>query len=96
MKLEERIYNGNRAREVLENEVFQQVMTDLKAEITEKWQTSPARDEKGREWLWMLLSAAKKLEFMLQTTLDTGKLATADLEHQRTLAERAKAYLGME
>lgn len=96
MKLEERIYNGDRAKEILDNEVFQQVFTDLNMEITEQWKKSPARDEEGREKLWLMLSLLNKLETMVKTTLDTGKLARLELEHQQTLAQRAKAYLGME
>ena len=92
--LETRIYEGDRAREVLENEVFQQVMTDLKTEITDQWKKSPARDQEGREKLWLMLSLAQKLELMLQTTLETGKLATLDLQHRRTLADRAKSWIG--
>jgi hypothetical protein len=95
MTPEQRAYNGDRAREILENEVYQQVFADLKTEITEQWTNSPARDEEGREKLWLMLSLANKLQAMLQTTLDTGKLARLDLEHQRTLAQKAKRLVGM-
>jgi hypothetical protein len=95
MKLEQRLYNGDQARLVLENEVFQQVFADYKAEITEQWTKSPARDMEGREKLWLMLSMLNKLEAMLKTTLDTGKLAQLDLEHQRTLAQRLKASVGL-
>lgn len=89
-----RIYAGDRAREVLENEVFQQVFTDYRTEITDQWTKSPARDLEGREKLWLMLSLLNKLEAMLQSTLDTGKLAKLDLEYKRTLAERAKSLVG--
>lgn len=97
MKIEERIYNGGRAREVLENEAFAQAFTDLKAEITEQWQNSPSRDTEGREKLWMLLSLANKLELILKSSMETGKLARLELEHQNRLAQlaqRTKSYLG--
>jgi predicted ArsR family transcriptional regulator len=93
MELEKHIYDGNRAKEILENEVFQRVMADIKQEIIEQWQTSPARDQEGREKLWNLLKLAEKLEIMLKQTFDSGKLALAELEHQQSLAERAKDYL---
>jgi hypothetical protein len=72
MTLEQQIYDGDRAREVLENEAFQQVFADLSKEITEQWTNSPARDEEGREKLWLMLSLLNKLEAMLRTTLETG------------------------
>lgn len=94
MTLEGRIYNADRAREVLENEAFQQVFADAKQEITEQWTKSPARDQEGREKLWLMLSLLNKLEAMLQSSLDSGKLAKAELQHQQTMLERAKALVG--
>lgn len=96
MTPEQRVYNGDRAREIIENEVYQQVFADLATEITEQWKKSPARDEAGRHELWLMQSLLSKLQAMLQTTLDTGKLARLDLEHQRTLAQRAKSLVGMQ
>lgn len=90
MEISERIYNGNRAREVLDNESFQWAINEIKNEVTEQWKNSPARDEAGREKLWMLLQMANKLELVLKSTLETGQLAELELRHQRTLLERAK------
>ena len=95
MKIEERIYNGDRAREVLENEVFTAALADIKQEVIGQWQQSPARDSEGREKLWNLLKMAEKLEAMLITTMETGKLAKLDLEHKQSLSDRAKSLVGM-
>lgn len=95
MTLEQRIYHADRAREVLENEAYQQVFADAKQEITEQWTKSPARDQEGREKLWLMLSLLNKVETMLQASLDSGKLARAELQHQKTLAERAKELVGL-
>ena len=62
MELSERIYNGDRAREVLENEVFIAAFDDIEAEILSQWKTSQARDSIGREKLWMLLTLMHKLK----------------------------------
>lgn len=94
MTLEQRIYNADRAREVLDNEAYQRVFADAKQEITDQWTKSPARDQEGREKLWLMLSLLNKLETMLQASLDSGKLARLELDHQKSLAERAKAFLG--
>jgi hypothetical protein len=90
MEISERIYNGNRAKEVLENESFQWAIDSIKNEVTEQWKQSPVRDLEGREKLWMMLQLANKLESVLKTSLETGTLAQLDLKHQRTLQERAK------
>ena len=90
MELGARIYNGDRAREVLENEAYTQAFADIEQEILNKWKESPARDSEGREKLWQLLSLLQKLQSTLQATFDTGKLAKLELEHKRNLAERVR------
>jgi hypothetical protein len=92
--IEQRIYDGNRAREVLENEAFAAAFADIKQELTEQWAQSPARDQEGREKLYQLLKLADKLESTLRNSLETGKLAKAELQHQQTLAQRAKTWIG--
>lgn len=96
--LQQRIYEGARAREVLENEAFKQAFADLKSEIVDQWKSSPARDAEGREKLWLMLSLANKLELILTGAMDTGKLAEKDLEFQQakqSMAQKAKEFLGM-
>ena len=68
---------------------------DAKQEITDQWTKSPARDQEGREKLWLMLSLLNKLEAMLQSSLDSGKLAKLELEHQKTMVERAKGLVGL-
>ena len=94
MTIEERIYAGNRAKEVLENEVFAQAMADMKQEIIEQWQQSPARDSEAREKLWTMLKLAEKLESHLRTTFDSGKMAKLDLEHRQTMREKLRSVIG--
>lgn len=88
--IETRIYEGDRAREVLENEVFQAVWADIEKEWTDAWMNSPARDEAGREKLYQYVMTLRKLKAQITTTLETGKLAQLDLQHKQTLADRAK------
>ena len=95
MTEQQRIYNGARAREVLTNEAYSQAFGDLKAEILEKWQNSPSRDKDGRETLYLMLGLANKLQGLLTTAMESGKLAEADLNYKQTLAERAKSLVGL-
>lgn len=88
--IEERIYEGNRASEVLDNEVFQAVFADIEQEYVQAWMSSPARDAEGREKLWTYVMLLRKLKAQITTTLETGKLAKLDMEHSRTMLERAR------
>ncbi|WP_423016881.1 hypothetical protein [Undibacterium sp. Di27W] len=89
---EQRVHAASRAREVLENEAYQQAFADIENEVTEKWKNSPARDAEGREKLWMYLAMLKKLKSQLDTTLETGKLAQLEVEHKQGLMYRLKNW----
>jgi hypothetical protein len=95
MNLNERIYNADQAKLVLDNEAFQQVFEDIKQELTEQWKTSPARDQDGREKLWLMLKLLEKVHLCLQASLDSGKLAAKELEYQESAAKKAKSWLGL-
>jgi hypothetical protein len=88
--LDQRIYDGNRAKEVLENEAFITVFQDIEKELFTEWTNSPVRDQEGREKIFLSLKMLQKLHLTLQTSLETGKLAMMEVEHQRSLADRAK------
>ncbi|MGE5452435.1 MAG: hypothetical protein ACM3VZ_11415 [Acidobacteriota bacterium] len=88
--IEQRIYDGNRAAEVLENEVFQQIWTDMEQELTEAWTNSPARDAEGRERIWQYVMTLRKFKAMVNSTMESGKLAKLDLQHKQTMADRLK------
>ena len=89
--VEKRIYNADRAKEVLENEAFQWVIEATKEEITESWKNAGNPDD--RERLWISLRLLTKLETALKNRLETGKLARLELDHKKSMAERAKAWL---
>jgi methanogenic corrinoid protein MtbC1 len=91
--IEKRIYDGNRAKEVLDNEVFQQVFADIEQELFQAWTESPARDQEGREKIHQYQQMLKKVKAHLTSTFETGKLAHLDLEHQKTMLQHAKAFL---
>jgi hypothetical protein len=91
--LEERIYDGNRARECLENEQFNWAFESIEQELTNAWRTSPARDVEAREKIFLSLQLLTKLKAALQGSLETGKLAEADKIYQQSLIDRAKGIL---
>lgn len=90
MTPEQRIHDASRAKEILENEQFAASFEAIEKEIIDQWTNSPARDAEGRERLWTYLMLLRKVQTHLKTTVETGKLAELELQHKRTLAERAK------
>lgn len=93
--LETRLYEGDRAREVLENEVFQRVFDDIEKEWTDAWKKSPQRDVEARERIHLAISMLAKIKACLTRTLETGTQAKLDLQHRQTLADRARDWIGM-
>ena len=91
--LEQRLYLGDRAGEVLENEAFIAAFEAIEKDVIEQWSNSPARDEAGRQSLWQYLQMARKFKANLQTTMETGKLAKLELQHKQTLADKARGWL---
>lgn len=95
--LEQRIYDGDQARLVLENEAFTQAFADIRQEYTTAWMDSPARDVDGREKLYLMLKLTDKLQATLEAAMTDGKLARIELEHQeRVLAEDRRHGLNLD
>ena len=95
MTIEQNLYKGSRAREILENEIYQAAFDEIEQELVKAWKQSPLRDAEGREKLHLMLTMLLRVQTCLQNTMDSGKLAEKDLMHKRTLADQAKAYLGL-
>ena len=91
MTLEARLYDGNRAKEILESDVFIGAFDAIETEVIEQWTNSPARDQAGRESLWQYLMLLRKVKTHLVTTMETGKLAALDLQHKQTILQRVRA-----
>ena len=96
MNLLNNIQRGERAREILENELFIESFEVIEQEIIEQWKSAPARDVEGREKLYLLLKLSEKYKSALTRVIETGKLSKQELGHQRSMQERAKEYLGLD
>ena len=88
--IEQRLNRGSRAREVLENEVFIEAFSAIEQEYIEAWKTSPARDEEGRQRIWLYLKALEKVKTQLTQTMETGQLAIKEMEHRQSMLDKAK------
>lgn len=91
--IEQRMYDGTRAKEILDNEVFQSVFADIEQELFQAWIKSPVRDVEGRERLHQYQSLLTKLKEQLTSTFETGRLAALELEHKQTMFDQARAWL---
>jgi hypothetical protein len=92
--LEQRVQEGDLARQVLDNEVFARAFDTIEQEHIEAWKNSPARDREGRESLWTTVKLLHKLRGTLEAAMTDGQLARIEMERQaEMLAQERSAGL---
>jgi hypothetical protein len=89
--LEQRVYDGDKARQVLENEAFAEAFDDIRQEYTQAWMNSPARDAEGREKLYLMVKLTEKLQATLEAAMNDGKMASLQLQHEADMLARERA-----
>ena len=82
MDLNKQISRGQQAKELLENPLLQDSLKAIRNKLDNEWKNSPLRDVEGREKIFFLVKAIDELEAMLISELETGKLASEQLNQQ--------------
>ena len=93
--IEERLSRGDRAKEVLENEEFVAAWSRVEQELIESWKNTPSTNANrdARERIHLSITLLGKVKACITETLETGKLAQAELIYRQSLAQRAKDWL---
>lgn len=76
---------GRLAREVLENEIYQEAYGLIEQGIIKRWRD--ARDETERERLHMLLLNLDKVKQVMEGVLTSGEVALKKLERENRIVE---------
>ena len=79
MNLEKEKQRGQRAKAILEDEIFAEAIQKVSAELDLEWINSPVRDTEGREKIYMMKKMLNVLLVQLQSVMETGKLATKQI-----------------
>tara|TARA_R110002012_G_scaffold6461_2_gene29691 strand:+ start:754 stop:999 length:246 start_codon:yes stop_codon:yes gene_type:complete len=79
MNLEKEQQRGQRAKAILEDEIFTEAIQKVSAELDLEWINSPVRDTEGREKIYMMKKMLNVLLVQLQSVMETGKLATKQI-----------------
>lgn len=83
---------ARQAQELMEHPLFKEALDLYRQRLMDEWASSPARDTEGRERLWLMAKTAEVVPQHLKELMETGKLASTQLEQKRTLRERAKSW----
>ena len=79
MDLEKEIQRGHRAKQILEDPIFVEALQKVSQELDQEWINSPIRDTEGREKIYMMKKMLNVLHVQLQSVLETGKLASKQI-----------------
>lgn len=79
-KLKQESERGWKAQELLDNDVLKQALDAIEAEVVAQWGACPARDKEGKEALWQLYKTSQKFRSLLLGYVQTGKMATDNLQ----------------
>ena len=91
MSFKEELRRGELARHVVENEIYQDAIKQVREGIIKKWEEAPLRDREGHHELKIMLKLLCEITGYIQTTMDTGKMAQIQLEHDRKVTQLRKA-----
>jgi SH3-like domain-containing protein len=85
------VRRGQRAQEVIENEVYAEAWAVIEQEIITQWRQ--ARNADDREQLHQLLLMHGKARTALETVMRTGQVAQAELQRKQSRAEAMTGHL---
>lgn len=88
MTPEEELRRAEHARQLCEDPMVKETLDLMEKDILEAWIACPARDSEGRDWLWRQMVATRKFRDCLRGTMESGKIAAAQLKQKQTLKER--------
>jgi hypothetical protein len=86
MSASEELERGQLAADVLKNRVYRESMDQLQSEILTKWQGE--HNQADRDWLWAMMQACKRLDKVLETTMQTGQLRSKQIDMERSRLEK--------
>jgi hypothetical protein len=89
-KLNQELNQANKAKQLFENPLLKESFDKLKKLYTESLFNTGATETEAREKLWLAYNVVSKVEQNLLEILDTGKLASKQLEDYRNSIQDKK------
>ena len=80
MDKEKEIQRGQQAKRILEDPIYIEALQKVSQELDQEWINSPIRDTEGREKIYMMKKLLNVLHVQLKSVMETGKLATKQVD----------------
>tara|TARA_R110001632_G_scaffold208985_1_gene333443 strand:+ start:396 stop:683 length:288 start_codon:yes stop_codon:yes gene_type:complete len=87
-KLQQEVNQSNKVKQLFENPLLKESFDKLRKLYSETLFNTGAKENETREKLWLAYQVVSKVEQNLLEILDTGKLASKQLEDFRTSIKR--------
>jgi hypothetical protein len=87
-RLEKDVQRAKDAADLLQNRLLLAAFTDIEAEIIEQMAACPQRDKDGQVELNSLLKLNRRYRNLLQTHIETGKVAAVRLSRLERLRQQ--------
>lgn len=84
---EEELRRAGQADQILNDPLVKAALDDIEANVLAWWEASEVKAQDFREKCWAIYCASRKFRGMLQTHIETGKLARAQIEHDNKFKE---------
>ena len=89
-KLNQEVTQSNKAKEILENTLFQESFNKLKNLYSTSLLNTGSNEGETREKLWLAYQVLNKVEQHFKEILETGKLASKQMEDFRSQIKNKK------
>ena len=89
-KLQKEVSQANKAKQLFENPLLKESFDKLKKLYSDSLFNTGAKETETREKLWLAYNVVGKVEQNLLEMIDTGKLATKQLEDYRKSIKNQK------
>ena len=89
-KLQKEVSQANKAKQLFENPLLKESFDKLKKLYSKSLFNTGAKETETREKLWLAYNVVGKVEQNLLEMIDTGKLATKQLEDYRKSIKNQK------
>lgn len=76
----EEVQRAGHASQVLDDPMVKEALDDIEANVLAWWEASNVKETDFREKCWAIYCASRKFRAMLQTHMETGILARAQIE----------------
>lgn len=90
MDIDQEIARGSQARQILESKLFKEAVEKVQQGVFDKFASLDPSDKDGMQVQRLRLNALADILRNLAEVMNTGKLAQAKLEQERTLMQKAK------